>query len=173
MCVCVVYKLVQAIQHLETNDRFRDSSHERGVPQPPRIISSHEEVMRSRLMRIAIRKWRLGHYIKWKFNWSQTIMRCARNHAGQEWHSLCVSAALTPSPPSLSRASLFSQYPPSPCFLPPSPPLARIPSFSSTRARLRVSNVLNFIYLLSLREAHTPTIRNCSHSPQSRNLDHY
>lgn len=147
--------------------------------QPSRIISSHEKVMRSRLMRIAIRKWRLGHYIKWKFNWSQTIMRCARNHAGQEWHSLCVSAALTPSRSLLfslrPRASLLSQYPPSPCALPPRPPslpLTRIPSFSST-PRVSVSNVLNFIYLLSLREAHTPTIRNCSHSPQSRNLDHY
>lgn len=79
--------------------RIRDSSHEQDVASRS-TISSHEEVMCSRLMRIAIRKWRPGYYIKWKFNWSQTIMRCARNHAGQEWHSLCVSAALTPSPPS-------------------------------------------------------------------------
>lgn len=30
--ISVVYKLLRAIQRLETNDRFRDSSHERGVP---------------------------------------------------------------------------------------------------------------------------------------------
>lgn len=137
-----------------------------------RTISSHEEVMRSRLMRIAIRKWRLRHYIKWKFNWSQTIMRCARNHAGQEWHSLCVFAALTPSPPTsflLAVARLFCNI------LSPSLPPSRPVVFPHSRllARVSVSNVLNFIYRLSLREAHTPTIRNCSHSPQSRNLDHY
>lgn len=124
----IVFKLLRAIQHLETNDRSRDSSHERSARAAPGrcTISSHEEVMRSRLMRIAIRKWRLRHYIKWKFNWSQTIMRCAQNHAGQEWHSLCVSAALTPSPlPLFSSSSHISllQYPPSlppsldPCFL--------------------------------------------------------
>jgi len=142
----------------------RDSSHERSAQYPAAAQFLHEEVMRSRFMRIAIRKWRLRHYIKWKFNWSQTIMRCARNHAGQEWHSLCVSAALTPSSISflfaLARlSSAISSLPP---FLP-----------SRLLARVSVSNVLNFIYRLSLREAHTPTIRNCSHSPQSRNLDHY
>lgn len=118
-------------------------------------ISSHEEVMRSRLMRIAIRKWRLRHYIKWKFNWSQTIMRCARNHAGQEWHSLCVFAALTPSPPTsflLAVARLFCNI--LPLSLPPLPPRC-VPSFSSARARLRVERIKFHILPLPSRGPHS------------------
>lgn len=119
-------------------------------------ISSYEEVMCSRLMRIAIRKWRLGHYIKWKFNWSQTIMRCARNHAGQEWHSLCVSAALTPSPPPPSRFSLaFAPSPPQYPSL--SLPLVRVFPHSRllARASLHVERIKFHISPLPSRGSHS------------------